>query len=243
MALARATATPPQRIEVSRPHKTDFHHREVPKPIEVKGRPSSRLTTSSNPAALARIIASRTATTRVLGSGAMRRTMSRITTNPNKAPKRPIQVIRAGAAADWFAVVCDASPVRGWIVGTPPPAVLARRSYSGSQAGPRIFHFPSSCMAAGVKTAPAKAMSSSSCGLFPLAPMAPTTLPSTIMVPTLSQKNRNRLTDEYPECLAESGIDRFSHKDRESCRRRRPMRSCADARGRRSCPDAYPLAR
>src|SRR5713226_9440150 len=30
------------------------------------------------------------------------------------------------------------------------------------------------------------------------------------------------LTDEYPECLAESGIDRFSHKDRESCRRRRP---------------------
>src|SRR6266849_7664395 len=60
---------------------------------------------------------------------------------------------------------------------------------------------------------------------------------------TVFQENRPRLTDEYPECLAESGIDRFSHKDRESCRRRRPMRSCADARGRRSCPDAYPLAK
>src|SRR6266852_7157722 len=76
------------------------------------------------------------------------------------------------------------------------------------------------------QSAPAKAISSSSCGIS-----------------GLLSNNRPRLTDEYPECLAESGIDRFSHKDRESCRRRRPRRSCADARGRRSVPDAEPLAR
>ena len=61
--------------------------------------------------------------------------------------------------------------------------------------------------------------------------------------PSVLQKNRSRLTAEYPECSAEFGIDRSSRKDRGSCRRRRPMRSYADAPGRQSCPGACPLAR
>src|SRR5207237_9568663 len=60
------------------------------------------------------------------------------------------------------------------------PRQFLRLHQNRQTRGETLPYLPSPCTALAVTPAPANAISSSSCGLFPLAPMAPITLPSTV---------------------------------------------------------------
>jgi hypothetical protein len=89
-------AAPPQTTAAGSPHKMDFHQAAAPKPTDVKGSLSPRLTNPSSPVALANMSNSRRVSNPVPGAGLITRKACRINGSAKSATQRPIQEFLTG---------------------------------------------------------------------------------------------------------------------------------------------------
>src|ERR1700693_4609737 len=101
------TASPPQTIAASNPHNKDFHQAHVPKPTELRGSFSPRLTTRSSAMTLANMTNSRVVSRAVPGAGLTMRNTCLISGRAKRAMHKTIHVLAVGR------VVLETGAARG----------------------------------------------------------------------------------------------------------------------------------